>query len=196
VAQLFKGLLPNCSPMLDSAYFIYYLSYTYAHYMTMLKRIAIIGLPGSGKSTFAIQLGKILGIPVHHLDKHMFDGREKRDREEFLSIKEALVHEESWIIEGCSLSTLEMRFARADTVIYFHLPRWLCIGRVCKRLFQKTPDTGCLSGINWELIKYIWNFDRDKRESIEALQKCYPEVEFVIFREPKDPERYLEQFFR
>lgn len=71
------------------------------------KRIAIIELPGNGKSTFSTKFGNILNIPVHHLDRHMFDGRKKRDRQEFLSIKESLVSEESWIIEGCSLSTLE-----------------------------------------------------------------------------------------
>ena len=44
------------------------------------KRIALIGLPGSGKSTFAVKLGKRLAIPVHHLDKHMFEegGKKKR----------------------------------------------------------------------------------------------------------------------
>ena len=34
-----------------------------------MKRVVIIGLPGSGKSTFAIELGEKLNIPVHHLDK-------------------------------------------------------------------------------------------------------------------------------
>lgn len=161
-----------------------------------LKRIAVIGLPGSGKSTFAVSLEKILNIPVYHLDKHMFDGRTKRDKQEFLSIKKALVNEESWIIEGCSLSTLEMRFARADTIIYFHLSRWLCIWRVFKRLLnfdEKIADTGCLNGINWTLIKYIWNFDRDKRESIEELRKRYPNVEFLIFRHSQEPDKYLEK---
>lgn len=164
-----------------------------------LKRIAVIGLPGSGKSTFATKLGKMLSIPVHHLDKHMFDGRTKRDKQEFLSIKERLVNEESWIIEGCSLSTLEMRFARADTIIYFHLPRWLCIWRVFKRLFtfdKRITDTGCLKGINGPLIKYIWNFDQDKRGSIEELRKQYPNVEFLIFRHSQDPEKYLKKFIR
>lgn len=164
-----------------------------------LKRIAVIGLPGSGKSTFATRLGITLNIPVHHLDKHMFDGKIKRDKKEFLSIKEALVNEESWIIEGCSLSTLEMRFARADTIIYFHLPRGLCIWRVLKRLFtfdKRIADTGCLNGINWALIKYIWNFDRDKRESIEELRKRHPNVEFLIFRQSQDSEKYLEKLIR
>ena len=161
-----------------------------------LKRIAIIGLPGSGKSTFATKLGNILNIPVHHLDKHMFDGKKKRNKQEFLSVKDSLLKEEFWIIEGCSFSTLEMRFARADTIIYFHLPRWLCIWRVCKRLFtfdKRIVDTGCLNGINWLLIKYIWTFDRDKRESIEELRKRYPNVEFLIFRHSQDPKKYLEK---
>lgn len=160
-----------------------------------LKRIAIIGLPGSGKSTFATELGKMLNVPVHHLDRHMFEGRKRKDQQEFLSVKEALVNEESWIIEGCSLSTLEMRFARADTIIYFHLPRKLCIWRVCKRLFtfdKKIADTGCLQGINWPLLKYIWNFDRDKRQNIEELRKRYPQVEFLVFRHFKDPDKFLE----
>ncbi len=160
------------------------------------KRIAIIGLPGSGKSTFACKLGNILNIPVHHLDKHMFDGRKKRDRQEFLAVKESLISEESWIIEGCSLSTLEMRFARADTIFYFQFSRLRCIWRLCKRLFkfdEMLAHSGCLRGINWTLLEYVWNFDRDKRESISALRKKYPQVEFIIFRNPRDLNKYLEK---
>ncbi|MFW5904155.1 MAG: AAA family ATPase [Candidatus Saliniplasma sp.] len=33
-------------------------------------KIAIIGSPGSGKSTFAKKLGKKLNIPVYHLDSY------------------------------------------------------------------------------------------------------------------------------
>lgn len=158
------------------------------------RRIAIIGLPGSGKSTFAMQLGSVLNIPVHHLDKHMFEGRKKRNKEEFLTIKKSLLEQEAWIIEGCSFSTLEMRFARADTVIYFDLPRSLCIWRICKRLLSSNKhliETGCLNGINWTLIKYIWNFNQDKRQGIEELSKKYPKVNFLIFHRSQDAEDYL-----
>jgi adenylate kinase family enzyme len=159
-----------------------------------LKRIAIIGLPGSGKSTFATKLGNILDIPVHHLDRHMFDGNKKRDKKEFLLVKQALVNEECWIIEGCSISTLEMRFARADTIIYFNLPRLVCIWRSFKRWLnfdKRIADTGCLKGINLTLLKYIWNFDLDKRQGIEELRKHFPNVDFIIFSSSDDANKYL-----
>ena len=62
--------------------------------MEEVKRIAIFGLPGSGKSTFAVKLGKIMDMPVHHLDKHMFiaDGK-KRNRQEFLSLWGQKLHD-------------------------------------------------------------------------------------------------------
>ncbi len=88
-----------------------------------------------------------------------------------------------------------MRFARADTIIYFHFPRLLCVWRVCKRLFtfdKHLAETGCLNGVNWALIKYIWNFDRDKRQGIEELREQYPQVNFLVFRCSHDLNRYLE----
>lgn len=159
------------------------------------KRIALIGLPGSGKSTFAAKLGKRLAIPVHHLDKHMFEeGGKKRDKQEFLSIQKALVDEGSWIIEGCSFSTFEMRFARADTLIYFQFSRLLCIWRVFKRIFNHDKTFGGLRKVTGEILKYIWNFDKEKRARIEELRKKYPEVDFRIFKNSKDADQYLTKF--
>jgi len=155
-----------------------------------VKRFAIIGLPGSGKSTFATKLGKALDIPVHYLDKHVFetDGK-KRDKQELLSIENAIVDEESWIVEGCSISTLETRFARANMVIYFRFPRLLCVWRVFKRWFnfdQALSETGCARIVNWKLLKYIWTFDKIKGTVIEELRKKYPLVEFHMFTNSKE----------
>lgn len=157
-------------------------------------RFAIIGLPGSGKSTFASKLGKLLHVPVHHLDRHMFEPNgKKKDKQEFLELQRRIVDEESWVIEGCSFSTFEMRFARANVVIYFFLPRYLCFWRMVKRVFNYDKSFGGLRKISWDLLKYTWNFDKEKRDKIEELAKKYPALEFHIFRRQKEANHYLDQ---
>lgn len=164
-----------------------------------MKKVAIIGLPGSGKTTFAAHLSKTLNIPVHYIDKHTFlPGGKKRDKQEFLSIQKDMVDQPSWIIEGCAISSLEMRFSQADTVIYFHLPRPLCIWRAFKRLFhQPLPDTpdGSSKPFNLELLQYIWSFDKDKGAAIDHLRKKYSHVNFLTFRTSKDAICFLAKDF-
>ena len=161
---------------------------------TCYKKFALIGLPGSGKSTFASKLGKILDIPVHHLDRHMFEpGGKKRDKQEFIETQKAMLEEIAWIVEGCSFSTFEMRFAKADVLIYFHFSRLVCFWRFFKRLFNYKRDFGGLRAINWELLNYTWNFDKEKRARIEELREKYPLTDFLIFRNQKDADLFLRQ---
>lgn len=159
-----------------------------------LKRIAVIGLPGSGKSTFASQLGEILNIPVHHLDRHMFepDGK-KKNKQEFIEIQKAMLSEDAWVVEGCSFSTFEMRFAKADVLIYFHFSRLVCFWRLCKRIFNYKQEFGGLRAVTWEILKYTWNFDKQKRQKIEELRKKYPHVCFRKFQGQKDADKYIEE---
>jgi adenylate kinase family enzyme len=165
---------------------------------TAPKRIAIIGLPGSGKSTFGAKLSKTLNLPLHHLDKHTFlPGGVKRNAAEFLAIQKALVDQDEWIIEGCSITTLDTRYSRADVVIYFRLPRLLCIWRALKRRFKSdktlsdTPD-GCSKVFNAELLEYIWNFEKEKGAKIEALKQKYPHVEFRVVRSAQEAQKQLQ----
>jgi adenylate kinase family enzyme len=161
---------------------------------TNSQRIAIIGLPGSGKSTFASKLGRILNIPVHHLDRHMFepDGK-KRDKQEFIEVQKAMLNEEAWVVEGCSFSTLEMRFAKADVLIYFHFSCSLCFLRLFKRVFNYKQEFGGLRAVTWEILKYTWNFDKEKRKKIEKLRKKYPHVCFRTFHSQKEADKFIEE---
>lgn len=161
------------------------------------KKFALIGLPGSGKSTFASKLGGILDIPVHHLDKHMFEpGGKKRDKQEFIELQKVILAEEAWVVEGCSFSTFEMRFAKADVLIYFHFSRLVCFSRLFKRLFNYKRDFGGLRAVTWEILQYTWNFDKEKRAKIEELRRKYPQTEFLIFRGQKDANSFLRSLGR
>lgn len=158
------------------------------------RKFALIGPPGSGKSTLASKLGKILAIPVHHLDKHMFepDGK-KRDKQEFIGIQKALLNEEAWIVEGCSSGTFEMRFSKADVFIYLNLSRMLCIWRLFKRMFNYKKDLSGLRVLNWEILRYTWNFNKEKGARTNELKEKYPNVHFLIFTNQKEVDFFLKK---
>lgn len=149
------------------------------------NRIMIFGRPGSGKSTFAHAIHCILKLPLHHLDKYYFiNNWVERDTQEFLDIQQSLVSSKKWIIDGNSIKTLEIRYAKADLVLYINFPRWICIYRILKRiLFPNTEiddrADNCKDRISWKLLKYSWTFDKRIKGPLMHLHKQYPEVKFV-----------------
>ena len=45
----------------------------------------------------------------------------------------------------------------------------------------------------WEILKYMWTFESEKREGVEQLRKEYPEVDFRIFTCSKDADNYIKE---
>jgi adenylate kinase family enzyme len=152
--------------------------------MISAKRIMIFGRAGSGKSTFALYVSKRLNLPLYHLDKYFFiDNWGACPKEEFLKIQQNFVDQEEWIIDGNSINSLEMRYARADIAIYMCYSRILCIWRVIKRFFTKDPAIddrapNCKERITFSLLRYMWNFDERVKNIIVNLKSKYPTVEF------------------
>ncbi len=88
-----------------------------------------------------------------------------------------------------------MRFTKATTVIYFRLPRLLCLARLLKRAFfyKNLSKTGSLRILNMRLVKYLWSFDKEKGEKITELHSKYPHVEFILFQSPKDVDSFIKR---
>lgn len=162
-------------------------------------KIMIIGRPGSGKSTFAICLANILNIRVFHLDKYFFEKNcIERDYQEFLSSQEDMISRASWIIDGNSTKSYEMRYACADLCLYFNFPRWLCYWRVFKRLFHKHPSIddrapNCPETVRWSLLKYMWNFEGRVDPILKQLQLKYPNVRLIEFRSDAEVNKFINQ---
>lgn len=148
------------------------------------NRIMIFGRPGSGKSTFALALSHYLNIPLYHLDKYFFiENWVERENEEFLALQQKMVEEDYWIIDGNAIRSFEMRYARADLVLYFCSPRLLCLARLIKRRFFKDSliqdrAKGCEERLRFRLVRYMWTFDEQVGPSISTLRKRYPNIHF------------------
>ncbi|HEV2523766.1 MAG TPA: DNA topology modulation protein [Gammaproteobacteria bacterium] len=152
------------------------------------KKIMIFGRPGSGKSTFASSLACVSNLPLHHLDKHFYAARwTKRNYDEFLSIQKNIVNSNAWIIDGNCTSSFEMRWSKADLVLYFNFPKVICYFRILKRFFKpnKMLDdraSGCYETIRFSLLKYIWSFEERVSTQVALLKEKYPDT---VFREIK-----------
>ena len=125
-------------------------------------RIHITGNAGSGKSTFAKNIGDILGIHVYGLDKIVWkEGWGKTPLHERKILEEELAAKPQWIIEGVSSIARQA----ADITIFLDFPRSVCYLRCVKRnwryLFSSRPglpDNCPEIKIILTLAKIIWRF--------------------------------------
>lgn len=164
-----------------------------------MKRVLVIGCPGSGKSTFSSRLSKESDIPVIHLDTFYWKpGWISCTDQEFDEILRDLLLQETYIMDGNYSRTIEFRLSFADTVYFFDYSRYLCLYRVLKRRIMNHGKTGeymgkdCPESINYKFIKSVWNFRKNQRVQImNVLNEYKGNKDIVIFRKPKEVNNYL-----
>lgn len=162
-----------------------------------MKKVVIFGMPGAGKSTWSLKLSNNTGIPVYHIDQFFFTNNwKKRPTEDFVRLKQEIMKNDSWILDGNGLKTLELRYKEADTVILFAYPRWICYWRIVKRLFSKDPAIKdrapeCKEAVRWELVKYMWDFNKRAQTLGNELKSLYPHVTFYVVDSDEEAEKLL-----
>jgi adenylate kinase family enzyme len=161
------------------------------------RRILVLGCCGSGKSTFARRLGALAGLPVVHLDALFWKpGWVQATREEFIPVLQDALSKDSWIIDGNYAGTLPLRLSYCDLVVYFDFPRWACLRGVFTRVLRThgrvRPDMGdgCPERLDWDFIKYTWNFEKTQGAENRALVRGSGKPA-VWFRSRRDARRYL-----
>ncbi|NOS84377.1 MAG: AAA family ATPase [Ignavibacteria bacterium] len=102
--------------------------------MNLGKKILVVGANGSGKTTFAKKLSKILNITHYELDNIFWkpDWMESENAE-FRAKVDDITQTESWIIDGNYSRNQDLTICRADTIIWLDVPYVKMLYRVVKR---------------------------------------------------------------
>lgn len=138
-----------------------------------VRRVAVVGPGGAGKSTFAAELGRLTGLPVVHLDRHYW----KPDwvptpADEWRQLQERLFASARWVADGNYGGTFDVRFARADTVIVLEPARLTCVSGALRRSLahrgQAVQATGCRERADPAFLRWIWRYPTDSRPRLDA----------------------------
>ena len=86
-------------------------------------RINVIGTSGSGKSTLSKQLAKKLGSPYVELDALYWKPNwTKSNDDEFFQKVNEVVSADKWVLDGNYSRTQDIKWKRAQTVVFLDLP--------------------------------------------------------------------------
>lgn len=164
-----------------------------------MKKVIIIGCPGSGKSTFSIRLESIIKLPLYHIDMMYWNqDKTKVDREVFLKRLSDTINLDKWIIDGNYYNTLEERIKQADTIFLLDYPLDVCLSGIEERMGKKRDDNPFIEeGVDEEFLDFIKNFHRDLTPKIMDLLNKYSNNKMIyIFTSRKQGDAYLDELER
>lgn len=163
-----------------------------------MQKVLIIGCGGAGKSTLARKMGEKTGLPVVHLDKLFWHPGWVESKKDEIDEKIYFELEKpQWIMDGNYNRTLPERLKHCDTVIYLDFSRLACLLGVCKRVLTTygtvRPDMadGCPERFDLDFLKWVWNFNKNKRESYYRMLNEADGIETIVLKNRRMVKRFL-----
>ncbi|MGW2364615.1 topology modulation protein [Streptomyces sp. NPDC001667] len=164
-----------------------------------MKKVAVIGCGGSGKSHVARELGALLGAPVTHLDAAFYDEEwNELPMAEFAEVQRNLVAKPAWVIDGNYNSTLQIRLEACDTVVLMDVSTPAALWGIFSRQIRHGAGhqgNGVHNRIHWGVIKYVATYRRKMRPRVMAKieQFAAGHATVVLLTSRRHTRRWLRQ---
>lgn len=113
--------------------------------------MAVVGGPGSGKSTTGSRVADILGTTHVEIDALWWQpGWATADLESFRKQIADLADTQAWVMDGNYLDEVgcDIVWPRADTLLWLDLPRYVAVARTLRRAIVRVATRSLLWGTN------------------------------------------------
>ena len=172
-----------------------------------MRRWAVVGDAGSGKTVLAVRLSVMLDIPHVELDAiHWEIGWIPRPQGEFADAVERATRGEAWVVDGNYSKVRHIVWGRAQAVVWLDYALPIVLGRLLRRTARRVLTREVLWNGNREtwrgafldpdnLFGYVLRTHDERRRGIRralALPQ-YTHLELVHLRRPSDAEHWRDR---
>ena len=149
-----------------------------------MRRVIIVGPGAAGKSTLAVRLAEITGIPVIELDTLFWrPGLAAMPRDQWAAIQRELAGHESWIMDGDlgPYDVLDVRLRAADTIVFLDFSPARCAWRAIRRSRERADFW-------WWLFTYR---RRSRPRLLQAIATHAGHADIHVLPTPRAVSRFL-----
>ncbi|MCG7308187.1 hypothetical protein [Brachybacterium sp. ACRRE] len=161
-----------------------------------MQRIAVVGSGGSGKTYVSRALGKMLDVPVTHLDAVYYDEDwHPLPAEQFAARQRDMVSGDRWVIDGNHCATLPIRLAACDTVVMMDVSTASALLGVLWRQLRHGAGhhaNGVHNRLNLGVLWYVATYRRRMRpRMIAEMAQVAEHVDVVRLTSRRRARRWL-----
>ena len=158
-----------------------------------MKKVIVLGCPGSGKSHLARRLHEKTGIPLYPLDRIWWrPDRTHVSRPEFDERLGEILRTDAWILDGDYSRTYEVRMAACDTVLFLDYDEAQCIEGITERVGTRRDDCPFEeSGLDPVLLEEVRRYRTEKRPVVLEWLKRHADKEIHVFHSRQEADAWL-----
>lgn len=163
-----------------------------------MRRVAVLGRAGAGKTTVARRMGEALGVPVIHLDALFWNADwTSVGAESFAEQQGAAIAQDAWVLDGnySTVPGFAERLSRADVIVIVDAPLAVCLWRVVRRWlrFRGTtrPDLGASERLDLAFLRWIVSWSRRHPDFAGEVRSMVPGKPVRVVRRDHDIEDLL-----